>query len=172
MRKSLMVSALVFSSLASGVAFAAPPPPRAAAHAASPVRAERGAGFEERWELRELEALKARFERARRPVDRKALRAVDADVGRYLAAELRETRAEVGGARVDAWSGSRRGAGARQAEVRQESRELTRLRAISSELRPLEGRVDRASLARKSALLAELVELARRDARDARIARR
>ena len=115
-----------------------------------------------------LEALRARFERARRTLDRRALRAVDAELERYLASELRETRAEVGEARADAWSGGRRGAGARRAEVRQESRELTRLRAISSELRPLEGRVDRASLARKSALLAELVELARRDARDVR----
>ena len=71
-----------------------------------------------------------------------------------------------------AWSSGRRGAGSRQAEVRKESRELTRLRAIASELRPLEGRVDRASLARKSGLLAELVELARRDVRETRVARR
>lgn len=173
MRKSLMVSALVFSSLVSGVAAAATPPPLARAHAASPVySAERDTTREERWERSDLEALRSRFERARRTLDRRALRAVDAELERYLAFELRETRAEVGEARADAWSGGRRGAGARQAELRQESRELTRLRAIASELRPLEGRVDRVSLSRKSGLLAELLELARRDVRDTRVARR
>ena len=115
----------------------------------------------------------AKVQRPLHVVGRRAvLVVVDADVDRYLAYELRETRAEVGEARADAWNNGRRGAGARQAEVRQESRELTRLRAIANELRPLEGRVDRMSLSRKSGLLAELLELARRDLRDTRVARR
>ncbi|MBF5043927.1 hypothetical protein FGE12_16115 [Aggregicoccus sp. 17bor-14] len=165
MRKSLMVAALVFSSVVSGVAAASTPPPQARAHAASPVVAERNTIREERWERSDLGALKARFERARRTVDRRELRAVDAELARYLDSELRETRGEVSEA---TWSTGRRGAG----EVRRESRELTRLRAIASELRPLEGRTDRASLARKSGLLAELIELARRDVRSAPVARR
>jgi hypothetical protein len=169
MRKSLMVAAFVFSSFVSGVAAASTPPPQARAHAASPVVAERDSMREERWEQSDLQALKARFERARSTQDRRALRAVDAEVARYLDAELRETRGEVADA---AWSSGRRGAGSRQVEVRRESRELTRLRAIASELRPLEGRMDRASLARKSGLLSELIELARRDVRETHVARR
>jgi hypothetical protein len=175
-RASLMAAVLAFGSTFASVAVAQPRPP-ASTHQASPLVT--GTSREDRWDARQVQALRDRFAVARRRLDRAGLRSVEADLQRYLALELRETHAEAAEVRADERR-SVREAGAyprgadradvreARAEVRQESRELTRLRAIDRELKPLYGRHDRVSLSRKDALLGELVQLAKREVRQDR----
>jgi hypothetical protein len=183
-RTSLLAAVLALSSTFATAAAAAQPAPHtgsawrgpvAAApvvHPASGVRERR----EARWDVRQVEALRQRLVAARRSGHRAALRDVDADLQRYLTAELRETRGEVAEARGEvreerrenAWGRGRDGRqDVREArgEARREARELARLRAIDGELERLYGRFDRGALQRKEALVSELVQLARREVR-------
>ncbi len=57
--------------------------------------------MDDRWDLRQLEDLVARFDRARARGNRVQIAAIDGDLRRYLDAELRESRREVRQARAE-----------------------------------------------------------------------
>ncbi|SEM88250.1 hypothetical protein SAMN05444354_12513 [Stigmatella aurantiaca] len=131
---------------------------------------------DDRWDLKQLENLIARFDTATSHRHRDALRQVDADLRAYVALELKETRYELS----DAQSEVRRdhhelhdARGRREfqdaqhdrrddvRDVRRESESLKRTRVIQRELEDLYGRMDRNSLHHKRALMMELLQLAR-----------
>jgi hypothetical protein len=120
---------------------------------------------DDRRDLRRLEDLLARFDRARARRDRGALAAVDRAVEDELAREWRETRVEMARDRQeirrDVRDGDRRDFRDDRRDAAVERGVAGRRGEIAQELRSLRGRFGPPALDRKRALLDELVGLAR-----------
>jgi len=151
--RGILAALIVSSTLSAGAAIAQPPPGVPARPL--PAKAD-GDRRDARWDLKKLQDLQDRFAIARKRDDRRALKRIENELQQYVASELREFRSEVREGRTT------------RAEYRQESRERQRIRAIDRELERLYRRYDRSSMKRKSALISELVQLAKADLRDAR----
>ncbi len=151
MKRQILSAAFALSLCASSVAFARapagrpvpmpPPPPAQSVHYAGPVA---------RADLRQLEEIADRLERARRTLNARQVRAIDAELQRYLASEMRERRV-----------GS-------PADRRRDDAERRQLASIGRDLEKLERRMDRAGIAKREKLVSELIQLARAEARDDR----
>ena len=161
--KSMIAMFAAGSILLGAAAFAQP-----AVHRSTPVVPARGGQEarevrEELWDLRKLEQLQDRFAVARAHHNTVVMRQVENELQRYLSEELRETQQDVREAKRD-----QRYSKAARAEVRKETKELKRIRAIDRELTKLYGRYTRDAIAKKSKLIKELVTLARAEVREAR----
>lgn len=129
------------------------------------LRQDRRELRDDRHDLAWMEQLLARFDAARARRNRPALAAVEADVSRMLDRELRESRIEVaksgGEARRSVTGDDRR-------DLRDDRRDLARVRAIHSEFTSLRGRMQRRALDRKRVLIVELTRMARAELREDR----
>jgi hypothetical protein len=122
-----------------------------------------------------VKQLVTRFDDAAGRRDRRALRAVEADVVRLLDAERREARVELAkdrgelrDDRRDVRAVDRRDLRDDRRDLRDDRRDLRRVKAIDADFRALRGRMDRRSIERKRALLGELFQLARAEVREDR----
>ena len=136
-----------------------PPPAPDRAWDRMELKQDRRGLADDRWDLARAEQLLARYDDARARRDRWALSAVERDVLRFLDRELRESWTEV------RWADDRR-------EVRDDRRDLYRVKAIRADLWSLRGRMDRRALQRKRGLVAEVVQVARAELREDRFERR
>jgi hypothetical protein len=131
---------------------------------------------DDRWDLKQLENLIARFDAASSRRHQTALRQVDSDLRAYVALEMQETRYELSDAQSEArrdhhevhdargrgqYQDARRDQRDDVRDVRTEAAFLKRTRVIQRELDGLYGRMDRNSLHNKRALMVELLQLAR-----------
>ena len=116
-------------------------------------------------ELRRWEAMAARLAKARDARDARELAAIDQAMTAELAAERREADEEVRRVREDIRRDGRAEPGARRAvpEPHHERADRARLEAISAEWGGLRGRYGAAEVARRRALLDQLLEQARRE---------
>ncbi len=151
-KNPLLAAVFALSLVASASAFARapvgrpgplpPPPPPSSSYSQSQT-------WDARSDLRELSRISDRFERARRKVNVRELRAVDADLQAWIAAEVRE--------RIVGSPAERR---------RQEALRRQYLSA-SRELKSLNRKFDRRALVKREQLIDDLVRLARSELRPA-----
>ncbi|MDQ3263928.1 MAG: hypothetical protein M3Y59_09735 [Myxococcota bacterium] len=161
-RSNLLIAVALFGSTVGSLAAAQVTPGGKENYRRAPV-VQVPERRDDRWDLRRLESVQQRLDRASRGHRRQELRAVDSDLRAYLAAELREQRAEVMDAQADVRGGKASRADGR--ELRTERRDLKRLREIDSDLKKVYGRVDRHSYTQRQKLVQQLVDLARQELR-------
>ncbi len=129
----------------------------------------------DRWDIRWMDELLARYDAARARRDRRALLGVERDVARTLAraehearlevrdarGELRQERAEAASDRRGEWGDDRRDARDDRRDLRDDRRDARRVAAIRDDFARLQGRMERRSLDRKRAMIVELGRMAR-----------
>jgi hypothetical protein len=149
-------------------------PALAGAQPAPGPRQDRRELADDRRDAMYVQQLLARFDDAAGRRDKRALRAVEADVARLLESERREARVEVASARAevrderrDVHDGrgdprdDRRDLRDDRRDLRDDRRDLQRVKELDKEWSRLRGRIDRRSVERKRAVLVELARLTR-----------